>query len=410
MGDLEKILIVICDGLGDRPVDEFKGKTPLQMANKPTLNRIAREGICGMMYPIDVGIRAGSDTSHLAILGYDPYKLYTGRGPFEAAGVGLEVKGGDVAFRCNFSTVNENFVVVDRRAGRIKDGTAALAKALDGMEIEGIKVLFKESIEHRAVLVLRGNGLSPYITDADPHAENQKVHEVKPLKAEAELTARVVNQFVKESYRILSEHPVNRERESKGLPPANIVLPRGAGIVPHIPKVGELYGLKGAAITGIALVKGVCRVAGLDIIEVKGATGGLDTDMMAKAEAVVKALETYDLVFVNIKAPDICGHDGNAGEKVKVIARIDKAMEYVLKNANQNFVLALTADHTTPVSVKDHTGDAVPLAIHGRGVRKDSVRTFDEIACTKGGMGHILGKNLLPFLLQLTARSEKFGS
>ncbi|MGB9636686.1 MAG: 2,3-bisphosphoglycerate-independent phosphoglycerate mutase, partial [Thermoplasmata archaeon] len=381
MADLEKILIVICDGLGDRPVKEFGGKTPLQMAKKPALNRIARKGICGMMYPIDVGIRAGSDTSHLAILGYDPYKIYTGRGPYEAAGVGLEVKGGDVAFRCNFSTVDENLVVKDRRAGRIKEGTAEIAKSLDGMEIENVKVLFKESIEHRAVLVLRGNGLSPYITDADPHAENQKVQDVKALKPDAELTARVVNQFVRESYRILKDHPVNRERIAKGLPPANIVLPRGAGIVPHIPKIEEIHHIKGAAITGIALVKGVCRVAGLDILEVKGATGGLDTDMIAKSEAAVKALDNYDLVFINIKAPDICGHDGNAREKVKVIQRIDEAMNYILRNSGQEFVMALTADHTTPVSVKDHTGDAVPLAIYGPGVRRDAVRSFDEIAC-----------------------------
>ncbi|MCX8173070.1 MAG: 2,3-bisphosphoglycerate-independent phosphoglycerate mutase [Thermoplasmata archaeon] len=410
MADLGKMLIVICDGLGDRPAKELKGKTPLQVAKKPTMNKIAREGICGMMYPIDVGVRAGSDTSHLAILGYDPYKLYTGRGPYEAAGVGLEVRGGDVALRCNFSTVDDNLVVEDRRAGRIKERTDEIAKALDGMEIEGVKVLFKESVEHRAVLVLRGDGLSPYITDADPHGEGRKVSEVKALKPEAELTARVVNQFVKESYRILKEHPVNRDRVSAGLPPANIVLPRGAGIVPHIPKVGDLYHIKGAAITGIALVKGVCRVAGLDIIEVKGATGGLDTNMMAKAEAVVKALDNYDLVFLNIKAPDICGHDGNAGEKVKVIERIDAALAHILNNANQNYVMALTADHTTPVSVKDHTGDAVPLSIRGEGVRKDAVRTFDEIACARGGLGTILGKNLLPLLLQLTARSEKFGS
>lgn len=410
MADLGKILIMICDGLGDRPVKELNGKTPLQIAKRPAMNKMARNGICGMMYPIDVGVRAGSDTSHLAILGYDPYKLYTGRGPYEAAGVGLEVKGGDVAFRCNFSTVDENMVVRDRRAGRIRERTNEIAKALDGMEIEGVKVLFKESVEHRAVLVLRGEGLSPNITDADPHAENQKVNEVKALKPEAEFTANVVNQFVKESYRILRDHPVNKERVAEGLPPANIVLPRGAGIVPHIPKLGDVYHIKGAAITGIALVKGVCRVAGLDIIEVKGATGGLDTDMMAKAEAVVKALDTYDLVFVNIKAPDICGHDGNAKEKVKVIGRIDAALAHILKNTTQDYVIALTADHTTPVSVKDHTGDAVPLVICGEGVRKDAVRTFDEIACARGGLGTILGKHLLPLLLQLTARSEKFGS
>ncbi len=203
---------------------------------------------------------------------------------------------------------------------------------------------------------------------------------------------------------------MNRERIAKGLPPANIVLPRGAGIVPHIPKIEEIHHIKGAAITGIALVKGVCRVAGLDILEVKGATGGLDTDMIAKSEAAVKALDNYDLVFINIKAPDICGHDGNAREKVKVIQRIDEAMNYILRNSGQEFVMALTADHTTPVSVKDHTGDAVPLAIYGPGVRRDAVRSFDEIACAKGGMGHILGRNLLHVLLQLTARSEKFGS
>lgn len=405
-----KILVVVCDGLGDRPVPGFRNRTPLQSAERPSLNFFARRGACGIVDIIAPGVRPGSDTAHLALFGHDPFKVYTGRGPFEALGVGMEVRRGDVAFRCNFSTVDERLNIVDRRAGRIREGTAELAKALDDWESEGVKVYFKEGTEHRGVLLLRAPGLSPLVSDPDPHREGVRPHECEPRAPEAALTARVVNAFVKRSHEILRDHPVNRARAKAGARPANIVLPRGAGIMPHIPTFQERFGLNCAAIAGVALVKGICRVSGMEVLEVKGATGGLNTDMEAKIKAALGALDTHDLVFVNIKAADLCGHDGDPEGKVKVTQRIDRAMSLVKKDLPEDAFLALTADHSTPCCVKDHTGDPVPLVIYGNGVRADRVRTFDEVACAEGGLGRLRGVDLLQVLLDLSGRAEKFGA
>jgi 2,3-bisphosphoglycerate-independent phosphoglycerate mutase len=406
----EKILIVVCDGLGDRPVPGLKNRTPLQAAIRPSLNHFAENGVCGVMDIIGPGVRPGSDTAHLALFGHDPYKVYTGRGPFEAMGVGMEVRPGDVAFRCNFSTVDKNLVIVDRRAGRIREGTAALARSLDNWEFEGVKVYFREGTEHRGVLLLRAPGLSPQVTDPDPHQEGVKPHGCEPKVPQAALTARVVNAFVKRSYELLKDHPVNKARTKAGDHPANIVLPRGAGIMPHIPTFQDRFGMKCAAIAGVALVKGICRVSGMEVLDVKGATGGLETDMAAKAKAAIRALDSFDLVFVNIKAADLCGHDGDPNGKAEVVRRIDKAMSIVKKGLPEGAFLALTADHSTPCCVKDHTGDPVPLVIYGKGVRADTVRTFDEIACAEGGLGRLKGVDLLPILMDLAGRSEKFGA
>ena len=406
----EKILIVVCDGLGDRPEEGLGNRTPLQAAEKPSLDHFARKGVCGIVDVIAPGVRPGSDTAHLALFGHDPFKVYTGRGPFEAMGVGMEVRPGDVAFRCNFSTVDDKLNITDRRAGRIREGTADLARALDDWEFEGVRVYFKEGTEHRGVLLLRAPGLSPMVSDADPHQEGVPPHECVAKAPGAALTARVVNAFVKRSYEILGDHPVNRARKKAGEHPANIILPRGAGIMPHLPTFQDRFGIRAAAIAGVALVKGICRVSGMDVLEVRGATGGLDTDMNAKTAAAIEALDRYDLVFVNIKAADLCGHDGDPKGKVRVVGRLDKAMAIIKKDLPEDTFFALTADHSTPCCVKDHTGDPVPLVIYGKGVRADKVRTFDEIACAEGGLGRLRGTDLLQLLLDLSGRTEKFGA
>jgi 2,3-bisphosphoglycerate-independent phosphoglycerate mutase len=191
------------------------------------------------MDPIAPGIRPGSDTSHLAILGYDPHKVYTGRGPFEAAGVGLELEPGDVAFRCNFSTIDQEGLVRDRRAGRMREGTSEIASDLDGLDIEGADITFKEGTEHRGVLILRGEGLSPKVTDVDPHEVGVRYQKCQPLELEASKTAGIVNEFVKRSRRILENHAVNKKRLENGELPANIILPRGGGVYPHIQSLQE---------------------------------------------------------------------------------------------------------------------------------------------------------------------------
>jgi 2,3-bisphosphoglycerate-independent phosphoglycerate mutase len=408
--DRKRILLVIFDGLGDRPVKELGNKTPLQTASTPNLDWFAANGACGLLDPIGPGIRPGSDTSHLALFGYDPERVYTGRGPFEAAGVGIEVRPGDIAFRCNFATADADGKITDRRAGRIREGTAELAKELDGLQIDGARVFFRAGTEHRAALVLRGPDLSPEVSDTDPHEEGARLQESLPRKPEAGRTARVLNEFSARAREILDRHWINDARRKSGLVPANAVVTRGAGLFPRIPTMRERWGMTCAGIAGVALIRGICRSLGMDVLEVSGATGGLDTDMVAKAASAVNALRDYEFVAVNVKAPDLCGHDGLALEKVRVMERIDEMMGSLRASLREDTIVALTADHSTPVSVKDHSGDPVPLAVFGEGVRVDAVTQFDEIAVAGGSLGRLRGRDLMPVLFSLANRAEKFGA
>ena len=409
MGRL-KILLLVFDGLGDRPVTELGHKTPLEAANKPTLDWFAQNGISGLLDPIAPGVRPGSDTSHLALLGYDPFEVYTGRGPFEAAGVGIEVQKGDIAFRGNFVTVDGDRKIVDRRAGRIREGTDELAKSLDGLKLGRVKALFRAGTEHRAALVLRGKGLSPKVSDTDPHETGLEVLEAMPLEPRAKATAKAVNLFTDKAFELLADHAVNRARTAKGEPAANLVVFRGAGIVPHLEPFPERHGLKSAGIAGVALIRGICRALGIDVLEANGATGGLDTDMIAKADKALEALASYDFVFVNVKATDLCGHDGKASEKIRVIDRLDQMMAHVKSQLAEDVLVAITADHSTPVALKEHSGDPVPLTIFGEGIHVDDVQRFDERSVARGGLGRIRGLDLMPVLLSAANRAEKFGA
>lgn len=410
---MAKALLLIADGLGDRPIAELGGKTPLEATDKPNLDRLAAEGECGIMDPIAPGVRAGSDTSHLAILGFDPYKYYTGRGPFEAAGIGMDVRKGDVAFRCNFTTVDENLVVTDRRAGRITEGTDQLAAAVNGMEIEGVQIIVKESVAHRAALVLRGHGLGGDVTDVDPHHENARVLDCRPIDPNDEAsakTARVVNEFVRRSYEILKDHPVNRDRVGKGLNPANIILPRGAGVGPHIESFESEHGLKAACVAETGLIDGVARYVGMEVTTVPGATGGPDSNLMNMAKAVVERLQSFDFVLCNVKGADVGGHDDAPQVKIDMIRKLDEMVGYLGANLPADTYIVLTADHSTPCAVKDHSGDPVPIVFWGEGVRTDSCAHFDERSCALGGLNRIRGIDVMKILTQLMMVQEKFGA
>ena len=235
-----KILLAIADGLGDRPIECLGGKTPLEYAKKPTLDAIAANGSSGIMDLYKLGTPVGTDLGHMLLFGYD-YADYPGRGPIEAFGEGVELKTGDVAFRANFATVDSELVVVDRRAGRIRKDTDKLASSLSGMLIEDIKVIFQEATEHRAVLILRGPGLSQDISDTDPKVEAVTYKEAKANTPtpEADKTARILNQFLLNANKILLQHPVNKKREAIGEKPANFILTRGAGIMPNLRKIAN---------------------------------------------------------------------------------------------------------------------------------------------------------------------------
>lgn len=404
---MKKILLIILDGLGDRSSPTLGNRTPLQAAKKKNINALALKGMVGLFEPIAPGIRPGSDTAHLSILGYDPYRVYTGRGPFEALGLGMELKPGDIAFRGNFATVDENLKVIDRRAGRIDSGTDQLANSLN-IEIDGVRVMVKEGVEHRAGVVFRGEGLSPDITDVDPHQENVIVHESKPLNDGARKTADVLNKFTRKSYEILNSHPVNIERKRQGKSPANILLTRGAGIVPELENFSKKYNLKSACIVGVPLISGICKLAGINPIHVPGATGTTSTNMENKVKYAIDALKTYDFILMNIKATDVAGHDGDPILKKEMIEKADSAFAPLLDHLDE-YTIMITGDHSTPCSVKDHTGDPLPVVLATTGIRSDGIEEWDEISVAKGSL-RIRGSDVINVLLNYSDRAEKFGA
>ncbi len=411
-------VIMIGDGMGGRPVPELDGQTCLEAGDYPALDEVARGGECGYTDPIRPGQAVGSDTGHMVILGYDPVEYYTGRGPFEAKGVGIDVQPGDVAFRCNFSTV-ENGIIKDRRAGRITEGTHQLAAAANeafSNGLDGVEVIFKESVAHRAALVLRGEGLDPRITDVDPHETGVEVPKCQPTAEAsnvpaAQKTAGIINKFVQRVQDVFANHEVNQQRRAAGLPPANIVLPRGAGTAPHLMPFSEQYGLSGAMIVEVDLVRGLGLYLNMDVINVPEATGGMDTDEMAMARAVVQAAASHDFVLCNIKSPDVGGHDGNAEQKMAAIAKVDRAVGHLLNALDwDSTVLMVTADHCTPVTVMDHSGDAIPAAFYGHGVRPDGVQSFGERPFAAGSVHRIHGLDIMNIMGNYAGTLPKFGA
>jgi len=412
-----KALLIVGDGMADRPIRKLSDKTPLEAAKKPALDKLAALGINGIVDIIAPGIPPGSDTAHLSIFGYDPFEVYQGRGVFEALGVGLEVKPGDIAFRCNFATVDDGLNVIDRRAGRIEGGPAEeLAKSLQNLKLDEypeVEIIYKHSTEHRGALILRGPSLSRMVCDSDPEEAAAQVQVVKPLDNTrgAAKTAAILNKLTHMSREVLEKHLVNMQRRSKGLLPANILLFRGASGLPHLELITSRYKIKAACIAVTAIIRGVCISAGFKPINVAGATGTVETDTIAKGRAAVKALEKYDLVFLHVKGADNASHDGNLEQKIRMIEKIDSMLGYLLDKIDlKETYIALLADHTTPLSVRNHTGDPVPIVIAGPEVIRDDVKRFSERDCAKGGLGRISGKDIMPILMNFLGKQKKYGA
>ena len=406
MGDRLPVLLLILDGLPDRPIN---GKTPLRVARKPNLDKIAEIGLNGTMDTIAPGIRPGSDTSHLALLGYDPYKFYTGRGPIEALGVGLELKPGDLAFRANFATVAGegsifDKVVVDRRAERISE-TDELVKSLNEISLP-VDFEVVKATGHRAAVVFRGL-FADFATDTDPKAVGERVKKCKSNKPEVE---EIVNEFMQKAHEILEKHWVNEQRAKNGLKKANAILLRGAGVMKEVPSFWERFGLKLEVISATALIKGVGKLLGGKVFTPPGATGNKDTNVEAKIEAALKALESSDVVLLHIKAPDELGHDRDFEGKVRFVEKLDPHLSKLLNLDLSEVCLVVTSDHSTPVKVGDHTADPVVVSIAHEDVRKDGVAEFDEFSAMKGGLGRIRGMDLLNIAFDLLNVAEKFGA
>ncbi|MHA2043042.1 MAG: 2,3-bisphosphoglycerate-independent phosphoglycerate mutase, partial [Candidatus Thorarchaeota archaeon] len=406
-------VLLILDGLGDRVVKELGDKTPLQAAKCPTFDKLAADGQTGLLNVIGPGITPGSDAAHLALFGYDPVECYAGRGPLEALGAGLPSKPGDVAFRSNFASVDNDWKVTDRRAGRefTSEEQRILEDALSGIEIDGVKVHFVTTVEHRGAIILEGSGLSGKISETDPHETGIKVWESEALEKGAEKTAKIVNKLTQMVYDRLKDLDINEARAKRKLPPANIILLRGAGQHMEIPTLNDRYGIKSAVIAGGSLYIGAAKYVGMEHVPVEGQTGTIDTNFDNIAAKAIECIKSdYDYVFIHIKATDNASHDGNAKEKVLAIERSDAMLNKIIDAVGESVVIAVTGDHSTPLNVGEHCSDPVPILFWSKFMRPDKVKAFSELDAPEGALHTIRGIDVMPLLLGYAGYIEKMGA
>jgi 2,3-bisphosphoglycerate-independent phosphoglycerate mutase len=410
-------ILVIADGMGDRPNEELSYLTPLEYANTPNMDALVTQGACGNVHPYQPGIRVGTDVGHLAIFGYDPIKVYGGRGPIEAYSGGLELEDSDVAFRGNFASVDEDLNVLDRRAQRITIGTKELAAAIDGLILEdGTLVLAKELTAHRVAIVLRGKDLSTDITETDPGTTRDGQPLLRPQtlvnSESAHKTAKLVWELTKKIYTVLSAHPVNKGRINEGKLPANMIILRGVGKKNGMDPISEICHIKCACIAGDLTVHGIAKMAGMKLYTKEMFTGGFDTDYLGKAELAVNLLKKgYDWIIVHIKAPDLAGHDNLPWKKVEIAAKIDQMIGYLMKSVDlKDCYLSYTSDHSTPCQLGDHSGDPVPTIIAGSDVIKDSVVKTGESFFINGSLNNLNANDIFRIQMDLMGVSKKYGA
>jgi 2,3-bisphosphoglycerate-independent phosphoglycerate mutase len=377
-----KYIVILGDGMADEPLVQLGGKTPLEYAKTPNMDRMAKNGACGMLRTIPDDFEAGSDIANMSILGYEPRKYYTGRGPLEAMSMGIDLGKDDIAYRCNLVTV-QNSVMVDFSAGHISssEGEALLSS----LQQEIPEVLFRAGISYRNLLVVRrGNGS----VSTPPHdIVGENISEHLPKGDDAALLLRCMEK----SRKVFADHPVNIARRRSGKPPATGIWPWSGGHKPLFPRFEEKYGKKAGMISAVDLLNGIARCAGMEIITVPGATGYLDTDYEAKGRFALDAIRHLDFLYLHIEAPDEAGHLGNIEEKVRAIERVDSVVGMILDAFDG--VLAVLPDHPTPISVRTHTRDPVPFVIRGKGM--DRTEHFSEREARNGGFGM---KNAVEFL------------
>lgn len=416
---MKKILYVVLDGLGGKSDPKLNGKTELEVAKTPNMDNLAKKGKLGLMDPIAPGVAPESDAAVLSILGYDVDKYYTGRGPLEAHGADIEVKDGDLAWRANFATVDENTLqILDRRAGRnlsTEEAKALADEVNEKVKLDGADFIFKATVGHRGVLVIRRkNGkLSANVENIDPGYKrhgpysiaianpSKEVQKCIPLddSEEAKEAAKLTDEFVMKAFEVLKNSEINKKRKAEGKKPANIILLRDAGdSLPKVPTLKEIYGLNFGSIVEMPVERGIALLTGMKEVPIEDST-----DYKLWAEKVLYALENFDGVYAHLKGPDVPGHDGEYEKKIESIEKIDSIFfENLLPKLDlSKVVLAITADHATPCSLKSHSEDPVPLLVITEGLTPDGLEYFGESACEKGSIGRIKGTELLPLLVKI---------
>ena len=363
-----KQIILLGDGMADEPVAELDGLTPLEKAHTPHMDALARAGVLGLAETVPQGFHPGSDVANLSVFGYDPASCYSGRSPLEAASMGVELGPDDVSFRLNLVTLEAHhgdMYMQDFSAGHITTGEAGELIACLQEELGDEQFEFHAGVSYRHLMVWRGGSDRFQLTP--PHdLTGQSVREHVPRSAEAEPIAQITNS----AQMLFNRHPVNLKRAAAGLPPANSIWLWGQGRRPQMPTLVERYGLTGAVISAVDLIKGIGIYAGLEVINVPGATGYIDTNYRGKAEYALEALKRLDFVYLHVEAPDEAAHAGSLEDKIGAIESFDREVVGRVREGLAAFGehrIAVLPDHPTPVRLMTHTRDAVPFVLYGSG-------------------------------------------
>ena len=377
-----KYVVLLGDGMADRPLDALGGRTPLQAAKIPNMNWVAKEGRNGQALTVPEGFPPGSDVANLSVMGYEPGKYYTGRAPLEAAAMGVHLDKSDIAFRCNFVTVRDG-IMEDYSAGHItSEEGRELVRALKPL-MPGERLY--AGVSYRNLLVLKAGDEA---VCTPPHdISDQPIDDHMPRGKDSKLLI----DLMESAKPVLASHPVNLRRVAEGKRPANMIWLWGQGPAPAMPSFQSKFGLQGAMISAVDLLKGIGAYARLRVISVPGATGTINTNYEGKVQAALQALKALDFVYLHVEAPDEASHEGELDEKIRAIELFDRRVVGPviegLRSSGEDWRVLLMPDHATPISIKTHSRDPVPFAMVGEGIAPDSVNRFDEAEAKRGGFG-----------------------
>ncbi len=417
------VLFVVLDGLGDDPIDELGGRTPLEAADTPHLDRLAREGAQGLTTTVGEGIAPESDIAVMALLGYDPAVHHPGRGPVEALGIGMEIADGDLVWRCNFATIDEWPHLLDRRAGRdvSDEEAAALADEVNReVDLPGAEVELRATVGHRAALRIRDeDGPLRPVTNTDPAYERRGslgvalekfdmvIDEAHPVVGEeddprARRAAELTNRFTRSAHEVLDRSEVNARRREDGRLPANAILSRDAGSgLPRLTRLPERFGRSFACFVEMPVEAGISQLVGMEMVDVPGEEVPSAERYRAWGRQAAASSTEHDVLYIHIKGPDIPAHDGDWARKRDVIAEIDATFfASLLEGLDHEVTILVTADHATSSVRAAHTDDPVPYLVHG-GIAPDDTESFGESAARDGSLPHRAGMELMPFVVDL---------
>ena len=401
-----KYIIVLGDGMADEPLENYGGKTPLQMANKPEIDRLAKLGRCGRLVTVPASMHPGSEIANMSVLGYDVASVFEGRGTLEAASMGVNLEEGDLAMRCNLICIDgEN--IKNHSAGHISNEESHVLINFLNEKLGSDKVIFHKGVSYRHLLVIKGGKKQLICTPPhDVPGKSYVDYLVKAAGFEAKETTVLLNELIAKSMDLLKGHPINQKRKAAGKDMANSIWPWSPGYKPKMPTLKEMYGInRSAVISAVDLIQGIGVYAGMDVIKVDGATGLSDTNYEGKAQATIDALKDHDLVYLHIEASDEAGHEGNVELKTKTIEYLDqrvvKHLVEEVSKMDEPVAIAVLPDHPTPCATTVHTKDPVPFIIYKPGVDPDGVEAYDEFTVQQGSYGLIHGADFIKALLDV---------